>query len=121
MTKRMHREIRERLYLSHRTVGSYLYRIFPKLEVTTQAGVESELELCVVDDAQWLDQPSAQTLQFVARRLGLPELRVRGLAINERPRCCPRRCPAPSIPGSVTASWPRPRATRSPSWSCRER
>jgi DNA-binding CsgD family transcriptional regulator len=54
---------------------------------------------CVVDDAQWLDQASAQTLEFVARRLaaepvamvfatreaeehtltGLPELVVRGL------------------------------------------
>jgi DNA-binding NarL/FixJ family response regulator len=31
------KEIGERLYLSHRTVGSHLYRIFPKLEVTTRA------------------------------------------------------------------------------------
>ncbi|TCN44748.1 regulatory LuxR family protein [Kribbella orskensis] len=56
--------------------------------------------ICVIDDAQWLDQASAQTLEFVARRLsaervvmafavrtsdqprltGLPELELQGLA-----------------------------------------
>jgi len=56
--------------------------------------------LCVIDDAQWLDRVSVQTIAFVARRLlaepflfvvalrdsaddgdwaGLPELRLRGL------------------------------------------
>ncbi|MEU9448831.1 AAA family ATPase [Streptomyces sp. NPDC048277] len=31
------KEIGERLFLSHRTVGSHLYRIFPKLNITTRA------------------------------------------------------------------------------------
>jgi DNA-binding CsgD family transcriptional regulator len=65
---------------------------------------ENQPLICVVDDAQWLDQPSAQTLEFVARRLGaeplgmvfairqpdeepklagLPDLVVRGLALED--------------------------------------
>jgi DNA-binding NarL/FixJ family response regulator len=30
------REIGQKLFLSHRTVGSHLYRIFPKLNITTR-------------------------------------------------------------------------------------
>jgi DNA-binding CsgD family transcriptional regulator len=37
------REIGERLFLSHRTVGSHLYRIFPKLEITSRAQLSSAL------------------------------------------------------------------------------
>ncbi len=37
------REIGERLYLSHRTVGSHLYRLFPKLGVTSRAQLHDAL------------------------------------------------------------------------------
>jgi DNA-binding CsgD family transcriptional regulator len=40
------REIGQRLYLSHRTVGSHLYRIFPKLGVTARG----ELRMALVDE-----------------------------------------------------------------------
>ncbi len=64
---------------------------------------EKQPLVCIVDDAQWLDRASAQTLAFVARRLlaerlalvfalrepgdghgldGLPELAVEGLAAD---------------------------------------
>ena len=37
------REIGERLYLSPRTVGSHLYRIFPKLGITSRAQLGARL------------------------------------------------------------------------------
>jgi DNA-binding CsgD family transcriptional regulator len=37
-------EIGQRLYLSHRTVGSHLYRIFPKLDITSRAELRDVLE-----------------------------------------------------------------------------
>jgi DNA-binding CsgD family transcriptional regulator len=38
------REIAERLYLSHRTVASHLYRIFPKLDITSRAQLRNRLQ-----------------------------------------------------------------------------
>jgi DNA-binding NarL/FixJ family response regulator len=37
------RQIGERLFLSHRTIGSHLYRIFPKLEITSRAQLRDAL------------------------------------------------------------------------------
>jgi DNA-binding CsgD family transcriptional regulator len=38
------REIGERLYLSHRTVSTHLYRLFPKLGITSRAHLRDALE-----------------------------------------------------------------------------
>jgi DNA-binding NarL/FixJ family response regulator len=38
------RQIAERLYLSPRTVGTHLYRIFPKLDVTSRTQLVSLVE-----------------------------------------------------------------------------
>jgi DNA-binding CsgD family transcriptional regulator len=38
------KEIGERLFLSHRTVGFYLYRIFPKLGITSRAELHATLD-----------------------------------------------------------------------------
>ena len=37
------REIGERLFLSHRTVGSHMYRIFPKLGISSRAQLRDVL------------------------------------------------------------------------------
>ncbi|MER5459084.1 helix-turn-helix transcriptional regulator [Micromonospora sp. NPDC002389] len=37
------KQIAERLYISHRTVGAHLYRIFPKLGVSARAGLRDAL------------------------------------------------------------------------------
>jgi DNA-binding NarL/FixJ family response regulator len=39
------REIGQRLYLSHRTIGSHLHRIFPKLGVTSRAALQGALQI----------------------------------------------------------------------------
>jgi DNA-binding NarL/FixJ family response regulator len=37
------REIGQQLYLSHRTVGSHLYRVFPKLRITSRGQLAGAL------------------------------------------------------------------------------
>jgi DNA-binding NarL/FixJ family response regulator len=38
------REIGQQLYLSHRTVGTHLYRVFPKLGITSRAQLPATLD-----------------------------------------------------------------------------
>jgi DNA-binding NarL/FixJ family response regulator len=38
------REIGQKLFVSHRTVGSHLYRIFPKLNITTRFQLRDVLD-----------------------------------------------------------------------------
>jgi DNA-binding NarL/FixJ family response regulator len=37
------REIGQRLYLSHRTISTHLYRVFPKLGITARAELGAAL------------------------------------------------------------------------------
>ena len=88
------------------------------LSLLADAAEEQPL-VCIVDDAQWLDRVSVQTLAFVARRLlaervglvfalresgddheleGLPELVIEGLAADDA-----RRLLDATIPGSLDA------------------
>jgi DNA-binding CsgD family transcriptional regulator len=46
------REIGQQLFLSHRTVGSHLYRIFPKLDVTSRRELAK-----IVDSSRGLSSP----------------------------------------------------------------
>jgi DNA-binding NarL/FixJ family response regulator len=45
------REIGQKLYLSHRTISSHLYRVFPKLGITSRAELRHVLDRTIPDRA----------------------------------------------------------------------
>jgi DNA-binding CsgD family transcriptional regulator len=54
------REIGERLFLSHRTIGSHLYRIFPKLEIGSRTQLRDALAAAVTPDEQSDDSSESE-------------------------------------------------------------
>jgi hypothetical protein len=109
------------------------------LTLVAQAAEQQPLA-CIIDDAQWLDQASAQIFGFVARRLlaervavvgaartgigdgvlaGLLPCRSAGSGTATRGRCCWAASTARSMSPSPIGSSQRATATRSRSWSCR--
>jgi DNA-binding NarL/FixJ family response regulator len=45
------REIGQRLYLSHRTISSHLYRVFPKLGITSRTELRDVLDRAIAGRA----------------------------------------------------------------------
>ena len=123
-------------------VGAAADRFLVGLAVLSllSAVAEEQPLVCLVDDAQWLDQVSAQVLGFVARRLLAESVAIvfavrdpsdvrvlEGLPERTVARLDQRRCPclagfgqsrAAGRRGCRTGSSPRPEATRSLCWSC---
>jgi DNA-binding CsgD family transcriptional regulator len=50
------------------------------------AAADEQPVLCLIDDAQWLDRPSADALVFAARRLGAERVAIMFTARNDEPQ-----------------------------------
>jgi len=58
------REIGQQLYLSHRTVSNHLYRIFPKLGITSRADLATVVAQLQVRSSYQMSGVSHQVLMF---------------------------------------------------------
>jgi DNA-binding CsgD family transcriptional regulator len=54
------REIAQRLFISHRTVGAHLYRIYPRLGITSRGRLAAALS-ALHDEHPTADSPGANT------------------------------------------------------------
>ena len=75
--------------------------------------------LCVIDDLQWLDEPSLEALRFAARRLGADGVAIAAAQRPERDAAPgSRRSSSARSPPTARSSSCRPAArTRCPTWS----
>lgn len=61
-----------RSYVSHRTVGAHLYRIFPKLGITSRAQLRSVLRIAGADAGSEVLQGEGSENHLIIERTGLP-------------------------------------------------